>query len=388
MKLDIQSSPAVELDLQPTSPTELKDDSKFNLSPRKEIKSKSPSLEIELAPRDNSYDQQTIVYHEKEPEYKKIDFVENLKQDPTFIEHLSPSDLLFLKSIVRKQAIKFESKIEPELFDMSSTYSQVRSRQSIMERPISPTRQTMQGFSFTKCKSSEIQFRNAGVTVYRTPGQAGGVRTVSTAVSNFVKSVVTKSVTVEQPILHTSSGIIPSGSMTLVLGAPGSGKTTLLKLLCGRLPQSQVRGDVTLNGRSLYRDKLLPQKTMAFISSQNMHLYSLTVRETFMFAYLTGRSQNTKDRDSVAARVDALIDILGLKECQNTIVGNDLNRGVSGGQRRRVTLGEMLAHGDYFGFCMDEISTGQLTFLFVHFLSSFFSFIFISFFIFFSYYDY
>ena len=78
MKLDIQSSPAVELDLQPTSPTELKDDSKVNLSPRKEIKSKSPSLEIELAPRDNSYDQQTIVYHEKEPEYnEEVDIINN-----------------------------------------------------------------------------------------------------------------------------------------------------------------------------------------------------------------------------------------------------------------------------------------------------------------------
>src|SRR5689334_7945552 len=52
-----------------------------------------------------------------------------------------------------------------------------------------------------------------------------------------------------------------------------------------------------------------------------------------------------------------LIQMLGLSECATTVVGNDLLRGVSGGQRKRVNLGEMLLTNAR-AFFLDEVSTG------------------------------
>ena len=58
-----------------------------------------------------------------------------------------------------------------------------------------------------------------------------------------------------------------------------------------------------------------------------------------------------------AAKVDLLLDVLGLRECEHTILGNGMLRGVSGGQKRRVTLGEMIISNSRALF-LDEITTG------------------------------
>ena len=57
------------------------------------------------------------------------------------------------------------------------------------------------------------------------------------------------------------------------------------------------------------------------------------------------------------ARVEEMIALLGLQSARDVIVGNDLIRGISGGQRKRVTLGEMIL-GHARLLCLDEISTG------------------------------
>jgi ABC-type multidrug transport system ATPase subunit len=55
--------------------------------------------------------------------------------------------------------------------------------------------------------------------------------------------------------------------------------------------------------------------------------------------------------------VDLLLDLLDLKHVQNTLVGNELIRGISGGQRKRVTIGVSLT-GSPSLLLMDEASTG------------------------------
>lgn len=57
-------------------------------------------------------------------------------------------------------------------------------------------------------------------------------------------------------------------------------------------------------------------------------------------------------------RVKTMIELLGLQECKDTIVGNDLLRGVSGGQKKRVSIGEMII-GNARGLFLDEITTGM-----------------------------
>ncbi|KAE9328663.1 hypothetical protein PF001_g1294 [Phytophthora fragariae] len=91
------------------------------------------------------------------------------------------------------------------------------------------------------------------------------------------------------------------------------------------------------------------------------HIPTLTVRETFKFADMcvNGRPEDQPEetRDVAALRTELFTQILGLEECADTVVGDALLRGVSGGERKRVTIGEVLVGGQSLFLC-DEISTG------------------------------
>lgn len=88
----------------------------------------------------------------------------------------------------------------------------------------------------------------------------------------------------------------------------------------------------------------------------------LTVRETFQFALNNmavdpSLLPTEKLREQHSNRVQKIIEALNLEECSETIVGNALVRGISGGQRRRTTVGEMLVTNARV-LMLDEFSTG------------------------------
>ncbi|RVW28972.1 Pleiotropic drug resistance protein 1 [Vitis vinifera] len=187
-------------------------------------------------------------------------------------------------------------------------------------------------------------------------------------------------------ILNDVSGIIKPRRMTLLLGPPSSGKTTLLLALAGKLdPNLKVTGRVTYNGHSM--NEFVPQRTAAYISQHDTHIGEMTVRETLAFS---ARCQGVGDRYDMLAELsrrekaanikpdpdldvfmkaaategqkenvvtDYTLKILGLDICADTMVGDEMIRGISGGQRKRVTTGEMLV-GPSKALFMDEISTG------------------------------
>ncbi|KAF8035905.1 hypothetical protein BT93_C1815 [Corymbia citriodora subsp. variegata] len=188
------------------------------------------------------------------------------------------------------------------------------------------------------------------------------------------------------PILNDISGIIKPRRMTLLLGPPGSGKTTLLLALAGKLSKDlKFSGRVTYNGHGM--DEFVPQRASAYISQYDVHIGEMTVRETLAFsarcqgvgtlydmlAELSRRETEANIRPNpdidifmkAAALegqetnivVDYILKILGLEICANTMVGNEMIRGISGGQKKRVTTGEMLV-GPAKALFMDEISTG------------------------------
>ncbi|CAB4272708.1 unnamed protein product [Prunus armeniaca] len=187
-------------------------------------------------------------------------------------------------------------------------------------------------------------------------------------------------------ILHSVSGIIKPSRMTLLLGPPSSGKTTLLLALAGKLdPDLKLSGRVTYNGHEM--NEFVPQKTAAYISQHDLHVGEMTVRETLAFsARCQGvgtrydmlselcrreKAANIKpdpdidvfmkaiatEGQEVNVVTDYILKILGLEVCADTIVGDEMLRGISGGQRKRVTTGEMLV-GPANALFMDEISTG------------------------------
>ncbi|KAH9666423.1 ABC transporter G family member 40 [Citrus sinensis] len=169
-------------------------------------------------------------------------------------------------------------------------------------------------------------------------------------------------------ILKDVSGIIRPGRMTLLLGPPASGKTTLLLALAGKLDSSlRVSGRVTYNGHDM--DEFVPQRTAAYISQHDNHIGEMTVRETLAFS---ARCQGVGSRYEMLSElsrrekaagikpdpdIDVFMKILGLDVCADTMVGDEMLRGISGGQKKRVTTGEMMV-GPAQALFMDEISTG------------------------------
>ncbi|XP_059626494.1 ABC transporter G family member 31-like [Cornus florida] len=188
-------------------------------------------------------------------------------------------------------------------------------------------------------------------------------------------------------ILNNVSGIVKPGRMTLLLGPPGSGKSTLLLALAGKLdPDLKKCGTITYNGHKL--DDFCVQRTASYISQTDNHMAELTVRETLDFAarcqgasegfagYMEDLTRLEKERNirpcpeidafmkasSISGRkhnvsTDYILKVLGLDICSETLVGDDMFRGISGGERKRVTTGEMLI-GPRKTFFMDEISNG------------------------------
>ncbi|KAJ3681393.1 hypothetical protein LUZ60_015882 [Juncus effusus] len=186
--------------------------------------------------------------------------------------------------------------------------------------------------------------------------------------------------------------------MTLVLGPPGSGKSTFLRALAGKLDSSlKFNGRVMHNGEEL--SSSTPQNMRAYISQSDLHHAEMTVRETLNFSsHLLGTNnafemprqaigKNEGPVNELDLELDAsvkattrgegtnvttnyIIKMLNLRECADIIVGDELRRGISGGLKKRVTIGEMLV-GLARCFFMDDISTGldsSTTFEIVKFL--------------------
>ncbi|XP_020531340.1 ABC transporter G family member 39 isoform X3 [Amborella trichopoda] len=148
---------------------------------------------------------------------------------------------------------------------------------------------------------------------------------------------------------------------------------------------SRVRGKVTYNGKDL-RD-FEPLRTCSYVGQHDLHNGRMTVRETLDFScrllgnetqsemlaeicrrekalgitphpeidtFMKANLEEDKGRSLV---IDHILKVLGLENCADTIVGDQMQRGISGGQKKRLTIGEMLV-GSARVFFMDEISTG------------------------------
>ncbi|PON42825.1 P-loop containing nucleoside triphosphate hydrolase, partial [Parasponia andersonii] len=180
-------------------------------------------------------------------------------------------------------------------------------------------------------------------------------------------------------ILKDVSGIVRPSRMTLLLGPPGAGKTTLLQALAGKLDQNlRVSGKVTYCGHEL--NEFVPQRACAFVSQHDLHYGEMTVRETFDFSgrflgvgsryeVLEEASKREKEAgiepdpeidkfmkatamsgQKTSLITDYVLKILGLEICADTIVGDVMRRGISGGQKKRVTIGYVLiCRGDVGG---------------------------------------
>lgn len=149
-------------------------------------------------------------------------------------------------------------------------------------------------------------------------------------------------------ILQNVSGIVRPGEMLAIMGPSGSGKTTLLDLLCGRISSRkghEITGKMKLNGV-----ECIPGEYGAYVAQEDTLYPTATVHETLKFS---SDISTSADKESA----DELIEELGLSNVHNVYVGNIILRGISGGQKRRLSLGVELIRNPSLLFA-DEPTSG------------------------------
>ncbi|CAE6076128.1 unnamed protein product [Arabidopsis arenosa] len=155
-------------------------------------------------------------------------------------------------------------------------------------------------------------------------------------------------------LLNGISGEAREGEMMAILGASGSGKSTLIDALANRISKESLRGDITLNGEVL--ESSLHKVISAYVMQDDLLFPMLTVEETLMFS-AEFRLPSSLSKKKKKARVQALIDQLGLRNAAKTVIGDEGHRGVSGGERRRVSIGTDIIHDPIILF-LDEPTSG------------------------------
>ncbi|KAF5764049.1 putative ABC transporter, AAA+ ATPase domain, ABC-2 type transporter [Helianthus annuus] len=153
-------------------------------------------------------------------------------------------------------------------------------------------------------------------------------------------------------LLNGVSGVVRPGEMLAMLGPSGSGKTTLITALAGRLP-GKILGSITYSGQPF--TNLIKRKT-GFVAQDDVLYPHLTVIETLSYAALLRLPKNLT-REEKIQQAEIIITELGLTTCRDSIVGGPLIRGVSGGERKRVSIGqEMLVNPSLL--LLDEPTSG------------------------------
>ncbi|GIL82508.1 hypothetical protein Vretifemale_11338 [Volvox reticuliferus] len=243
-----------------------------------------------------------------------------------------------------------------------------------------------------------VEYRNLTVRTDALMGSAG-LPTVGNSLLSFMKGLVCmKQKTVDHAILDKLSGVIRPGRPTLLLGPPASGKSTLLKVLAGRYRNGnnlRITGELLYNGCT--QNEFVVERTAAYVDQHDNHIPILSVIETLEFAHtcqlgthgdgfnlpaeLRKAARDARERGNQIEppKTDGMTDedmlklldetfgsgvntlgamrVMGISHCANTPVGDAMLRGVSGGERKRVTTAEMLV-GARRVLLLDEISTG------------------------------
>ncbi|MBA0713277.1 hypothetical protein Golax_012319, partial [Gossypium laxum] len=149
--------------------------------------------------------------------------------------------------------------------------------------------------------------------------------------SDVTYKVITKGMTTseERDILNGITGAVSPGEVLALMGPSGSGKTTLLNLLGGRI---------------------------GFVTQDDVLFPHLTVKETLTYTARLRLSKALSRQQKEKRAIDVIYE-LGLERCQDTMIGGSFVRGVSGGERKRVCIGNEIIINPSLLF-LDEPTSG------------------------------
>lgn len=159
----------------------------------------------------------------------------------------------------------------------------------------------------------------------------------------------------QKPVHHILKNIscdAKPGEILAIVGPSGAGKSTLIEILAGRVKCPLQC--IMVNGKSV--DPSQFRRISGYVAQEDALLPLLTVKETLMFS-ARFRLPHTVSKQEKEAKVESLIAELGLVHASNTRIGDESIRGVSGGERRRVSIGVDLIH-DPAVLLLDEPTSG------------------------------
>lgn len=155
-------------------------------------------------------------------------------------------------------------------------------------------------------------------------------------------------------ILNKFDGVLRHGELLIVLGRPGSGCSTMLKTMCGELNGLSLDKDATISYDGIPQARMKKEFKGEVIYNQEVdkHFPHLTVGQTLEFAAAvrtpSDRMEGMSRNEYAKLMAQVTMAICGLTQTYNTKVGNDFVRGVSGGERKRVSIAEMMLAGSPF----------------------------------------
>mmetsp|Transcript_58447 Transcript_58447/g.170945 ORF Transcript_58447/g.170945 Transcript_58447/m.170945 type:complete len:651 (+) Transcript_58447:81-2033(+) len=156
----------------------------------------------------------------------------------------------------------------------------------------------------------------------------------------------------QQAILEPCWGHFDPGQLVALMGPSGCGKSTLLDMLAMK-KTSKYSGEVLVNGHPRSPDTF--QRIAAYVGQEDVMPAHWTVREAVEFNVRL--KQQELPRAKRQETVDTLLQAFGLREVSETYIGGTQVRGISGGQRRRVSLARGVASRASILFC-DEPTSG------------------------------
>ncbi|XP_059641563.1 ABC transporter G family member STR-like [Cornus florida] len=161
-------------------------------------------------------------------------------------------------------------------------------------------------------------------------------------------------ITKEVDLLNAISGQALRGEVMAILGPSGAGKSTFLDALAGRIAQGSLQGSVRIDGKPVTTSYM--KMISSYVMQDDQLFPMLTVFETFLFAAEV-RLPPSISRSEKKKRVFQLLEQLGLQSATHTYIGDEGRRGVSGGERRRVSIGVDIIHKPSLLF-LDEPTSG------------------------------
>jgi ABC-type multidrug transport system ATPase subunit len=164
---------------------------------------------------------------------------------------------------------------------------------------------------------------------------------------------------VDRKLLDDVWGEVPEQQTTAIMGPSGAGKTSLLNILAGRAKtrgKITITSDVRLNNFSVDPTSIHVRKNIAFVAQDDSLQVTSTPREAIYFSAKLRLPRTTPEKN-LQKLVKRMLQELGLEACADTYVGGALLKGISGGERKRCSVGVELVVRPAMVF-LDEPTSG------------------------------